>query len=119
MVLLGTAMIRTFEELEQTAKSKPSRRLALAMAEEADALKAVVTATEQGVVEPILVGNKRLISEIAGKEGLDISRYRIESAEGEEHSAARAVELVREGEAAVLRGVKMRGENARRGNELA
>ena len=95
-------MIRTFEELEQTAKSKPSRRLALAMAEEADALKAVVTATEQGVVEPILVGNKRLISEIAGKEGLDISRYRIESAEGEEHSAARAVELVREGEAAVL-----------------
>jgi len=102
MVHLGTAMIRSFEELEQTAKSKHSRPLALAMAEEADALKAVVAAAEQGIVEPILVGNERSISEIAGKEGLDISPFRIESAEGEEHSAARAVELVREGEAAVL-----------------
>ena len=58
-------MIRTFEELERTAKSKPSRKLALAMAEEADALKAVLTAAEQGIVEPILVGNKQAIAEIA------------------------------------------------------
>jgi len=95
-------MIRSFEELEENAKSKPSLQLALAMAEEVDALKAVTAAAGEGIVEPILVGNRRAIAEIAEKEGLDISPYRIESADGEEQCAARAVELVREGEAAVL-----------------
>jgi phosphate butyryltransferase len=95
-------MIHTFEELERTAKSKPSRKLALAMAEEEDALKAVLTAAAQGIVEPILVGNKRAISKIAEEQGLDLSPHRLEPAEGEEQCAAKAVELVREGEAAVL-----------------
>ncbi|MBN2552625.1 MAG: bifunctional enoyl-CoA hydratase/phosphate acetyltransferase [Spirochaetales bacterium] len=84
------------------AKTKPSLHLALAMAEEADSLKAVVLAAKQGIVEPILVGREQAIRDIAAKEGLDISAYRIEPAEGEEHSAARAVELVRKGQAAVL-----------------
>jgi phosphate butyryltransferase len=95
-------MISTFEQLEKIAKSKPSRKLALAMAEERDALKAALTAAGEGIVEPILVGSSRAITEIAEKEGLDLSPYRIESADGEEQCAAKAVELVREGEAAVL-----------------
>jgi phosphate butyryltransferase len=95
-------MIRTFEELQNAAKSKPSRKLALAMAEEADALKAVLAAAEEGIVEPILVGNKGAIAGIAEETGIDISPHRIEPAEGEQQCAARAVELVREGEAAVL-----------------
>jgi phosphate butyryltransferase len=95
-------MIRTFEELQNAAKSKPSRKLAMAMAEEADALKAVLAAAEEGIVEPILVGNKGAIAGIAEETGIDISPHRIEPAEGEQQCAARAVELVREGEAAVL-----------------
>jgi len=95
-------MIRTFEELENLAKSKPSRKLALAMAEEADALKAVTMAAGQGIVEPILVGNEQAMAEIAEREGLDLSPYRVEPADGEQQCAERAVELVREGEAAVL-----------------
>jgi phosphate butyryltransferase len=95
-------MIRSFEELENLAKSKPSRKLALAMAEEADALKAVTMAAGQGIVEPILVGNEQAMAEIAEREGLDLSPYRVEPADGEQQCAERAVELVREGEAAVL-----------------
>jgi phosphate butyryltransferase len=95
-------IIRNFEQLEQMAKSKPLRKLALAMAEEADALKAAVTAAGEGIVEPILVGNPQAIAEIAEQEGLDLSPYRIESADGEQQCAAKAVELVREGEAEVL-----------------
>jgi phosphate butyryltransferase len=72
------------------------------MAEEADALKAVLAAAAEGIVEPILVGDEKAISEIAEREGLDISTFRIVSATGEQQCAARAVELVREGEAAVL-----------------
>jgi phosphate butyryltransferase len=95
-------MIRTFEELEAQAKTKPSRKLALAMAEEVDALKAVIMAAGKGIVEPILVGNQQAIAEIAEREGMDLSRFRIEPADGEQQCAERAVELVREGEAAVL-----------------
>jgi len=95
-------MIRTFEELEQKAKSLPTRHLALAMAEEADALKAVVTAARQEIVDPILVGHEASIREIAEKEELDISPFRIVNVQGEEKCAAKAVDLVREGEAAVL-----------------
>jgi phosphotransacetylase len=83
-------MISTFEELEQIAKSKPSRRLA--MAEERDALKAAINAAEQGIVEPILTGKERSIREIAEREGIDISPYRIISIDGEEQCAAKAVE---------------------------
>jgi phosphate butyryltransferase len=95
-------MIRTFEELEKEAKSQPSRKLALAMAEEQDSLKAVAAAAGQGIVEPVLVGNEDAIRRIAEEEDIDISAYPIIPAEGEEQSAAKAVELVREGEAAVL-----------------
>jgi phosphate butyryltransferase len=49
-----------------------------------------------------LVGNEQAIAEIAEREGLDISSFRIVSADGESNCAAQAVELVREGEAAVL-----------------
>jgi phosphate butyryltransferase len=95
-------MIGSFDELEKTAKSKPTRKLALAMAEEADALKAVLTAAAQGIVEPILVGSRRAIADIAEREGLDVSPCRVVPADGEQECAAKAVELVREGEAAVL-----------------
>jgi phosphate butyryltransferase len=102
MVEIDTAMILTLEKLEQTAKSKPTRRLALAMAEEADSLKAVLAAAAENIVEPILVGNRQAITEIAEQQQLDLSPHRIESAEGEEQCAAKAVELVREGKADVL-----------------
>jgi phosphate butyryltransferase len=95
-------MINTFEELEKTVKSKPSRRLALAMAEEGDALKAATEAAQQNIVEPMLVGNEADIRAIAESEGIDISPYRFVAAQGAEECAARAVELVRSGEADVL-----------------
>ncbi len=95
-------MIKTFTELEQAAKSRPSRRLALAMAEEADALKAVISAAKQNIVEPILVGDESAVRNIAEREELDISPYRIVDVEGEEQCAERAVALVRGGEAEVL-----------------
>lgn len=95
-------MIKTFDELEQLAIHRPSKKIALAMAEEADALTAVVSAAEKQIVEPILVGNEKNIHMVAERENLSISNFRIVPAEGEAAAAAKAVELVRIGEANLL-----------------
>ncbi len=95
-------MVKSFEDLEKMAKSKPSRKVALAMAQEADALKAAVNAALSGIVEPVLVGAEKEIKEIAEQESLDISRFAIIETEGEMECAERAVELVKKGEADLI-----------------
>jgi phosphate butyryltransferase len=95
-------MIRSFEELEKAARRGTRRRLVLTMAEEEDALKAVVAAAAKGVVEPVLVGHDGHIQELAARENLDIRTFRLIHADGEKECAARAVELVRAGEAEVI-----------------
>jgi phosphate butyryltransferase len=95
-------MIRGFADLERIAKGKTPRRLVLAMAEEAEALKAAVNAASQEIVEPVLVGNRGEIERIASEQSLYITPFRIVPAEGEEQCAARAVELVHTGDAEVL-----------------
>jgi phosphate butyryltransferase len=95
-------MIKSFQELEARAKEQPSKRVALAMAQEADALTAIVKARDENIVQPVLVGGRREIEAVAKSEKLDISSCEIVAADGEAESAARAVELVREGAADLL-----------------
>ena len=95
-------MIRNFEELERQVRQGTRKRLVLAMAEEEDGLKAAVEAAAKGVVEPVLVGHEQQVRELAARERLDIARFRLVHAEGEKECAARAVELLRAGEAEVL-----------------
>ncbi len=95
-------MIRTFADLEREAKSRPSRRIALAMAQEGDALAAVMNAAAQKLVEPILVGDPGEIHELAERKGLEIGSFTLVEAAGEQECAATAVELVRSGQAQVL-----------------
>jgi phosphate butyryltransferase len=95
-------MIRGFEELESLVRQGAKKRLVLAMAEEEDGLKAAVAAAAKGVVELVLLGNEEHVRELAAREHLDISRFRLVHAEGEKECAARAVELLHAGEAEVL-----------------
>ena len=95
-------MIHSFDELEKIARQQPSKRVALAMAEEADALTAIVGAAEADIVEPVLVGNRKEIEDIAVAESLDIGRFTILEADSEVDSARKAVGLVREGKADLL-----------------
>ncbi len=95
-------MIKSFAELEERAKTLPSKRVALAMAQEADALTAVIQAARNNIVEPVLIGDEREIKRIAEKNGLNISAYKIIQVEGEAEAAARAVEAVCRGEAEAL-----------------
>ena len=101
-------MITDFDTLELQARQAPSRRVALAMAEEGDALTAIMTARSRDIVEPLLVGDPGEIRRVAEQEGLSLEGIRIEEAFGEYACAERAVQLVREGEADCL----MKGKTA-------
>ena len=68
----------------------------------AAALLAAVEAAEAGLIEPILVGPETRIRNAAEEAGKDISAFRIVPTAHSHDSAAKAVELVRSGEAALL-----------------
>ena len=95
-------MINSFAELEIKAREQKSRKVAVAMAEETDALSAVCEAATAGIVEPVLVGSRQAIEKTAADAALDISSFEIVPAEGEKDSASRAVGLIREGGADCL-----------------
>lgn len=65
-------------------------------------LGAAVDAAALHLIEPILVGPEAKIQRAAEGAHLDISRYRIEAAPHSHAAAARAVELVRSGQASLL-----------------
>ena len=68
----------------------------------AAALAAAVEAAEAGLIVPILVGPEARIRQAAEEAGKDISAFRIVPSIHSHESAAKAVELVRSGEARLL-----------------
>jgi phosphotransacetylase len=69
---------------------------------EETALSGAIEAAEMGLITPILVGPARKIEETAKKAGVDLGNTRIVDTPHSHASAARAVELVRRGEAELL-----------------
>ncbi len=69
---------------------------------EETALAGAIDAEAKGLITPILVGPAAKISEVAKKSGIDISRARLIDVPHSHAAAAKAVELVRQGEAEVL-----------------
>jgi len=69
---------------------------------EETALAGAIDAEAKGLIIPILVGPAAKINEVAKKSGIDISRARLVDVPHSHASAAKAVELVRQGEAEVL-----------------
>lgn len=93
-------------DIIEKAISLGRKKIAVAAAQEASVLEAVVDAWEAGIAEPILVGDPELIEkarqEANGGKGLDLSPFLIIPVKDLYASAARAVELVRNGEADFL-----------------
>lgn len=65
-------------------------------------LSSALEAAKLGLIEPILVGPEARIREVAKASGLDIGAFPMVTTEHSHGSAARAVELVREGRAQAL-----------------
>lgn len=100
--------IQTFDQL--IARVKDSRRqfrVAVANAGDVHTLEAVLLACREGIVSPILVGDKAAILRICKELNADFPTEDIVDAAGVPEAAAKAVELVREGKADFLMKGKM------------
>ncbi len=95
-------MIKTIEEVIEAARKGGRRRIAVAASQEASALEAVVDAWKNGLAEPILVGDLDATEKIATELGLDISSFMKIEERDLAKSAAKAVELLRSGQADML-----------------
>ncbi|HZI47874.1 MAG TPA: bifunctional enoyl-CoA hydratase/phosphate acetyltransferase, partial [Pyrinomonadaceae bacterium] len=69
---------------------------------EESALRGALQAAQLGLIEPMLVGAKKEIEEIATTAGLSLKDFEIVDAENSVDSARKAVALIREGKAEIL-----------------
>ena len=94
---------RTFAKLVEKLKASPrSVRMAVAAAGDEHTIEAVLNARKEGIVSPILVGDKALIDAALIKFGASVPAEDIYDVPDLAESAKFAVQLVREGKANLL-----------------
>jgi phosphate acetyltransferase len=91
-----------YEQLLERCRKLEPISTAVAHPCEQTALEAAIDAGEKGLIRPILVGPEAKIREIAAKHGIDLGHTRIVDTPHSHASAAKAVELVRQGQAEIL-----------------
>jgi len=91
-----------YERLLERCKGLPPIPTAVAYPCEETALEGAIDAGKQGLITPILVGPAGKIGEIAQAHNIDIGGVEIVDVASSHASAARAVELVRQGKAELL-----------------
>jgi len=98
--------MKTIDEIIESARKAGKKRIAVAAAQEHSALEAAVDAAKHGIAEPILIGDSVAIRQVADELKLDISAFRIIEEKDYAKAAAKAVELVKAGEAdMVMKGI--------------
>ncbi|NLW69485.1 MAG: phosphate butyryltransferase [Eubacteriaceae bacterium] len=94
---------KTFDELVGKIKSAPRGvRMAVAAADDSHTLEAILKARDEGIISPILVGNKFLMEKALDQLGASFPDEDMIDAPELTDSAQRAVALVKGGEAAFL-----------------
>ncbi|MCJ7688246.1 MAG: phosphate butyryltransferase [Clostridiaceae bacterium] len=92
-------MVKRLDELIELATKKDKKTLVVAVAQDNVVLKAVVEAVKLQIVDIILVGDEKKIMGIALGENLSLQNIKIINEENILAAAAKAVELVSNGEA--------------------
>ena len=91
-----------YQKLLDFCKSLPPTPTAVAHPCDESSLRGAVEASQLGLIAPILVGPRARIEALAKQHGIDLANIPIVDAPYSEASAAKAVELVREGKAEAL-----------------
>ena len=91
-----------YQRLIDTCKALPPTTVAVAHPCDESSLSGAMDAAKMGLIVPILVGPRQKIEATAKKFGIDLGAAEIVDAPYSHASAARAVELVREGRAEAL-----------------
>jgi phosphate butyryltransferase len=95
-------MSKNFDDLLSILKTVPTKKVAVAVAQDEPVLEAIKEATENNIAEAILVGDKQQIQEIAKKIDLDLSNYEIMDIKDPKKATLEAVKLVSSGHADML-----------------
>lgn len=93
-------MIKSFADLERSLKSNvKTARIAVVCAHEEHTLEAVIKAMKEGLVTPILIGNKSKIEEILNSFAVNLNLVTIINETDEPLAAQKAVDLVKNNQA--------------------
>ena len=95
-------MITSFEQLQEEAKKRPRRVLAVAQAAEEDILRCLDTARNMGLADFLLMGDRAVLERMAGDLGLPWVKDCIVPAATDAEAARAAVRHVHEGQASTL-----------------
>lgn len=91
-----------FRDLIDSCGPLPVVKTAVVHPVTAVAIQAVAEATDEGLIDPVLVGPERRIQQAAADADIDLQRYAVVSAEHSHDAARRAVEMAAAGEVAAL-----------------
>lgn len=92
--------MKNFSDVIEKVKSQNPYIISVAAAEDKELLKAVKAAADMGFVKPVLVGDEAKINDIISE--IDLKPLKVVAADSPEDAAAKAVKLVKDGEAEVL-----------------
>jgi phosphate butyryltransferase len=95
-------VLKRLSELKELLVDKPTRRMVLAAAQDHNSLSSALQAAKDGFIEPILVGDKEAILNLAGQHNLDLTGVRIIHEPDTEMAVEIAVKMVRSNQADIL-----------------
>ncbi|GCD11295.1 phosphate butyryltransferase [Clostridium tagluense] len=95
-------MIKTFNEVLNTAKTQGMKTVAVAVAQDAPVLEAICDAKKNGIANAILIGDSEKIISIASKIGMNIEEFEIIDEKNDKKASLAAVQLVSSGRADML-----------------
>ena len=95
-------ILKTLNTFIEIAAGKSKKKIAVAAAEDQPVLEAVAAARKENIVEPILVGNKKIIEEISAKINFDLKGILIIDEKNPTQACKICVGLIRENKAQIL-----------------
>ncbi len=99
-------MIKNFDELKELLRNQPEKRkIAVVASQDEHTLEAVIRAHKDGLITPVLIGQKDKIEELMTRLGGSFDGVKIIDIEEPVECAVKACELVRAGQAdAIMKG---------------
>jgi phosphate butyryltransferase len=95
-------VLKHLSELKELLVDKPTRRLVLAAAQDHNSLSSALQAAQDGFIEPILVGDKEAVMQLAGQYNLDLTGVRMIHEPDTDMAVEIAVKMVRSNQADIL-----------------
>ena len=90
-------MFTSFKEIIAAAKKMGGKRIAVAGAASEPVMDALKMAVDYSIAEPVLIGEKKKIEQLAEESGFSLKDYEIIDLHNDEQIAEKAAELVAEG----------------------